>query len=566
MTFLDDEERAAAPRPHLRRFWWVYAVLAVVVAAAVVVPLATGDDDDDAPVAAGGGTEPAETDREAPWQPGSGELAHGDGTTRDGRACEEGVRQIEGAGYSAPCLPAFEGDNGGATATGVTADTVRIVIRTFPSTANQQAAEQAARDAGYATASDSLRIRDEWIEYFNEHYELYDRKIEFVEYTSEFGDSTGEALGGGREGACADATKIAQELKAYGVISAPSLVGDSTSSSGVFSECARREGLVVFDGGPYYTENWLQDLHPYVWNRLMECERIGYQVAEYLGKRVIGRPAAFAKGDLQDKPRKVGAYVPDDPQYTRCIREILNDELEQEYDAPRNEVLTYQLDISRFAEQAQRAIVQFKQSGVTTLVMACDPLSVVFLTQAAKAQDYFPEWIIIGVAATDTDNFGRLYEQSVVEGSMFGMSQLGSTSKTYGEDAEPNRLYQKEFGKALPRGTTGWFGSLLHVYNLVQAAGPELTAENMAEGAFRLPDLGAPEFAYGRWSMATGPDGEPGRDHTTVDDSREVFWDGKAPSLSDGKPGTWIEVNDGKRFSNGEWPDTDPAVFTAAGS
>lgn len=563
MTFLDDEDGAPARPGHLRRYGIAYAVVAVVAVVTVGFPLLTGDDEEQAataptavPAAEGDGSG-------GPWRPGSGDLEHGTGTTRDGRSCEEGVHQVEGASYSVPCLPAFDGDNGGAIANGVTADTIRIVVRRFPTAANQQAADQALREAGFATAEDALAIRDQWLEHFNEQYELYGRRVELVEYTSEFGDSTAEALGGGREGACADATKIAQELDAFGVIGSPTLVADASSSSGVFAECARREGLVVLDAAPYYTETYFADGHPYLWNTVMECERIGYQDAEYMGKRLVGRPATYAKGDLQGRPRKLGTYVPDDPQYTHCV-DIANDELEQTYGAPRNQVVTYQLDISRFAEQAQRAVVQFKQAGVTTVVLACDPISVVFLTQAAKQQDYYPEWFIIGVAATDTDNFGRQYEQSVVEGSLFGMSQLGSTSKIYGQDSEANRLYEATFGSSLPRGTTGWFATMLHVFNLLQAAGPELTPDNIAAGVVRLPDLGGPDFAYGRWSFATAPDGEPGADHTAIDDSREVYWDAGAVSPSDGELGTWVEVAGGRRYANGEWPDAPPAVFADA--
>ncbi len=571
MTFLDEDEGSGASRSRgssARRYWWVYALVIVVVVGIIIgVVVASSGDDNGGKVASGNtsSTAAGASDRSGPWKPGSGDLVHGQGTTKDGRACGEDTHQVDGVTYSVPCLPAFKGDNGGATATGITADTIKIVVRKFPSTANQQAADKAAHDAGYATGDDTIAARDQWVQWFNDHYELYGRKVQLVDYTSQFGDGTAEALGGGREGACADATKIAQEMHAFGVISAPTLVGDATSSNGVFSECARRQGLVVFDGAPYYSETYMQEQHPYVWNALMECERIGYQNAEYLGKRIYDRPAKYAKGDLKDKPRKLANYVPDDPQYTHCIG-IQNDQLASVYKKAKTMVVTYQLDISRFAEQAQRAIVQFKDAGITSIVLSCDPLSVVFLTQAAKQQNYYPEWISIGVAADDTDTFGRLYDQSVVDGSLFGMSQLGSTSKILGVNSQANKVYHAAFGKDLVKGTTGWYSSLVHLFNLLEAAGPTLTAENMATGAFRLPDLGAPDYAYGRWSFAVSPNGQPGHDHTEVDDSREVYWSSKATSPYDGKTGTYIEVDNGKRYTNGQWPTTDPAVYPNGGS
>src|SRR3712207_8063004 len=51
-------------------------------------------------------------------------------------------------------------------------------------------------------------IRDVFIEYLSENYELYGRRIEIEEYVSEFSNNTAELLGGNREEACQDATQI----------------------------------------------------------------------------------------------------------------------------------------------------------------------------------------------------------------------------------------------------------------------------------------------------------------------------------------------------------------------
>ncbi|HEX5366662.1 MAG TPA: hypothetical protein VFW63_08370 [Acidimicrobiales bacterium] len=562
MTFLDDDDQPA-PRGRLRRRWWVYVTLAVVVAVAVIVPLAAGDDDEPAP----SGTASA-GDRSGPWRPGSGDLVHGTGTSRDGSRCAEGVRQVPATGYSVPCLPAFRGDNGGATAQGVTADAIRIAVRRFPATANAQGFEQAGSEAGFASAEDVDRIVGQWVDYFNEHFETYGREVELVDFESEYGDPTQEAIGGGREAACADATKIAQELHAFGVITQPVLVGDLTSSFGPFSECAAQQGLVVFDAAPYYAESYYDDHHPYLWHLAMDCERLGYELADYAVERLVGGRAAYAKGDLGGKPRVFGSYLADDPQYNKCGGRALEliQEASADLDLPDaalsdDNIVNYQLDFARFAEQAQRAVVQYKRRGVTTVFLACDPVSIGFLTQAARQQDYFPEWVIIGVAAQDTDNFGRTYDQEVVEGSLFGFSQLGSNDKLFGSSSEPGRLYREAFGRSLPRNTNGWFFSLVNMFDLVQAAGPTLSAENIAAGVATLPDLGAPGYAYGRWSYATDPDGSSGSDHTALDDAREVYWDGDEVSPVDGEEGTWVETLGGKRFTPGDWPKGAPELF-----
>ena len=184
------------------------------------------------------------------------------------------------------------------------------------------------------------------------------------------------------------------------------------------------------------------------------------------------------------------------------------------------------------------------------------------LTNIAKEQDYFPEWFIIGAAATDSDNFGRQYNQEVVGGRMFGISQLASTRLLLGPESEPGRLHEQLLGDPIPPGTTGAMFDYMHVFNLLMAAGPDLTPENIERGAATLPVLGGPDFPAGKWSFANGIDGTP--DHTAIDDAREVYWDPNAqpgPEEPDRtKRGTFVESAPGQRFDIGEWEEGDPKV------
>jgi hypothetical protein len=474
------------------------------------------------------------------------------GVTRDGRECAPGVRQLPVSTYATQCVGAFSGDNGGETYRGVAGDKIRVVRRNFPDTANSQAAEELNRQAGFADQDITEAVRDVFIEYFNANYELYGRTVEWVDYESQNGNSTEEAQSRGREGACADATQIVKEIGAFAVY----------SGSGPFGYCAAEKDLLVFRAGAYFPESlYYENNHPYLWNHIMECERISYQVAEYVGKRLLNRPAKWA-GDplMQQQDRKFGTYVPDNDEYQHCVR-ISEEVLEKEYGGEITSRYDYQLDLARFPDQAQAGIVQFKAAGVTTVINACDPYSTVFLTQAAESQNYYPEWYIIGVAAQDTDNFGRLYIQNQVDGHLFGMSQLGATTKLIGPDSEPGRLYQHITGQEIPEGTSGQYFDLVQAYNFLQAAGPTLTPQSIATGAVTIPPGGAPDFPAGYWSYADGSDGSPGTgDHTAIDDSREIYYDGSAIG-PDGDEGTYIETYNGGRFRNGEWPAEEPPVY-----
>ena len=354
-----DDPRGGAAK-HVRRYGVFYAIAAALLVALVVVPAVGGGDDDD-DVATGDTTDTtAEPGGDGAWAPATGDIAHGTGTTRDGRDCTPGTPQLPDLSYSPPCLPVFDGDNGGATSTGVTADTIKIVIRSFPDSPNSLEAQRRLEEAGFATQEVTEGIRDEFNEYFNETYELYGRKVEFIEYESRFGDATLEAVGGGREGACQDATYIAEELGAFAV----------RAGGGAFSECAAERGLVVFAGGPYFSEGFFEKWSPYVYNTTMSCDRVSSHVGEYIEKRLAGKPAAHAGGDLEGKTRTFGTYVPDNEEYVGCS-DVTRAAAEEAGIDPGLRV-TYALDISKFADQANRAIVQFKAEGVTTIIAACE--------------------------------------------------------------------------------------------------------------------------------------------------------------------------------------------------
>jgi hypothetical protein len=497
-------------------------------------------------------------------------IQRGTGKTRLGFDCKPGVPQIPNSSYAAPCQNVYDGPNGGATSRGVTDKEILMIRRVFPESANSKAVAAAVEAAGGASADVTDQVRQVFIDYFNKAFELYGRQVKWVKYESENGDSTQEAQSKGKEGACLDADKIAKEFKAFGV----------ASGSAPFSECAAERQTMVFDAGAYYPETWYKKYHPYLWGGVMECERISYQVAEYIGKRLINKPAKWAGDALtRAKTRYFGTYVPDNDGYQFCVA-ITKRELKSKYGvSDTGPQYNYQLDISRFPDQAAQASVQFAAAGVTTVILACDFISAVVLSEAATKQNWHPEWMTIGTGGTDLDNTARLYDQTQVDGHLFGPSQLGATEKLIGPTSEPGIIYKAITGKQIPDGTAGDYFGYVRYYSLLQAAGPNLTPETVAAGARTLPPGGAPSYPAGYASFQDGPAGQVGAgDHTAVDDSREVFWvNGTANKSSDkssctknadpyyngadGCAGTYKETYGGKRFRNGEWPAEDPQLY-----
>ncbi|MGH9195186.1 MAG: hypothetical protein ACRD1T_05560, partial [Acidimicrobiia bacterium] len=368
----------------------------------------------------------------------------GRGVTKAGVACSPGVRQIPWSEYAAPCYAKFEGDNGGSNGQrGVSKDKIIIVRRQYPDSANQAAVDAFLGQAGFASREVNAAVRLEFVKYFNKVYETYGREVQVVDHTNQASNGTDEAQGRGREQACVSAQQIEGDVKAFAVA--------FSGGSEQFSDCAAGRKLGVFNAAAYYAETYYKRWAPYAWHGVMECERIATQVAEYIGKRLLNRPAKWA-GDpaFQKLTRKFGTYVPDNEGYQLCVRlnqKILADEYGADREQLKRDTFNYTLDVSRFADMAAQAVLQFKASGVTSLVLACDPISMVLLSQAAAQQQWSPEWILIGVAGTDLDMWGNLTEQQQTVGHLFGMSQLGTTDAIFAKDGEMNRTYKAAYGK-----------------------------------------------------------------------------------------------------------------------
>lgn len=480
-----------------------------------------------------------------------GPVLAGAGITRGGFDCKPGVRQIPYSEYATNCIGKFDGNNGGATWRGVTADKIRIGVRATSDAGgpNGQAVDEINRQAGLADRKTALEIRKTYVSYLNKVMELYGRQVELVYWEGQ-GNGTSEAQSQGGETACSDAKK-AKEQGFFANIAYTTAGIESQP----FAECAKENQLFLPNAAAYFPEQFYQRWHPYVWGTVMECERISTDVAEYAGKRLAHKKAKWAGSTVyQNTTRAFGTYVPNNDGYQRCVK-LSEEKLERDYNTKVAKRVDYILDVSRFADQAQAAVVSFKAAGVTTLINACDPYSTIFLTQAADAQDWHPEWLLIGVAAQDTKGFGRLYQQTQVNGHMFGMSQLGNDAKINDPNGEATRIWKLATGKndAPPNGATLTYYGVLDIFNKLQASGPTLTPDNLAAGIRKLPPGGVVAAPVGRWSYVD--------DHTAIDDSREIYW------VSDEGPQTpcskcdFRETYGGKRFRSGEWPAEDPPIY-----
>ncbi|MGH9007006.1 MAG: hypothetical protein ACRDV6_04715 [Acidimicrobiales bacterium] len=497
--------------------------------------------------------------------PASGTVKVGQGSTISGIKCKPGVNQFASP-YAPPCIAHFTGNNGGATSRGVTSNEILLAQREFPVTSNSQQIASQAAAAGVALPQVTDQIEQVFLKYFNKVYDLYGRKV-VIQPMNATGNSTTEALNQGQAQACADAATITDQMHAFA--ESGLLHNFQGGGTGPFSLCAAQDHLVEFAGNAYFDEASFQKENPYVWALTQNCTDISQNEAEVVGTMLGGKKAAFA-GDptLQTKVRKFGTYVPNVPAYLSCTQNAVN-LLTKKYHVAASDLVkfAYGLDISTFSQSAQQAIVQFKAAGVTTVILACDPYSMGLLTMAAVQQNYHPEWFTIGTALTDADPSPQTYANAAeVTGHLFGMSEASPSNVLTGPKSLAGKLYQKLTGHVIPKETDGDYGQLVEIFDMLQAAGPDLTPQNLARGIRAIGPLGAPVYQYGKWSWNIGTTGKAGvGEHTAGVDARFIWWNGNGISPLNHKPGTYVAAFGGKRFTLGQWPTKLPPMFTTSG-
>ena len=486
-----------------------------------------------------------------------GTVSVGTGQTAGGFACSSGVTQIPWATYAAPCVAKFTGNNGGATAPGVTASTITIAVRvaTDAQGANSLEQQAEAQAAGGVDDKTNWQYMQTLTNYFNKTFELYGRKVVFVQYNGQ-GNGTNESLGQDEAAACADADQAATSLHAFGL-------GDYNgflTSSEPLADCAARYHLYMPEGADYFPESYYQQWNPYIWSLAMNCTTINQGVEDYGAKQLYPFPTKWAGADglinLNGKPRKFAIYVPNNAGYQSCT-DYGKQLAEQKYhESPsRYDQYNYALDISTFPQDAQNAMVKFAADQDTTIVLACDPISPIFMTQDAFKENYFPEWMLIGVALTDSDNLAQLWDQQEISGHLFGLSQGGDEGAALSPTGEIAKTWEKASGQSTLANPEIYLDYiwLIAMFDQLQAAGPDLTIQNLAAGTHRLPILGGSHPIAGTWNWTTL--------HTAIVDSRQVYWDANKQSIGDHKQGTYVQIYNGQRFQAGQFPASEPPYY-----
>jgi hypothetical protein len=162
-------------------------------------------------------------------------------------------------------------------------------------------------------------------------------------------------------------------------------------------------------------------------------------------------------------------------------------------------------------------------------------------------EQYYPEFVIVGTALTDTDIVGQLWNQNEAKHA-FGVSSLQAP-------VPATQTIAYEAYKTVRQDEPAFSVDLIY-YQMqmmaigLQMAGPTLNPQTFEKGMFAYPPKLGPA---GYWVFGQ-------HDYTAANDVREIYWDPTATSTYNGKKGAFKEPNPGVRWKQGEIPPGDPTI------
>ena len=314
--------------------------------------------------------------------------------------CDQETKRVKLQSYSAPlCVKPWKdgADNGGATAQGVTADTIKVAVLIGDPSASELAARkglytnQATGENSVTAPEDSTRDINEIYKYA---YETWGRTVEFTFVKTSGGDEAAQR---------ADAVEVAA-LKPFAVLDEASSINSPPVGGGaVFQQALENAGvpLVISTGAndPQALSRVVLAADRRVHRQAAQGRQGGARRREHAG------PAPQVRGDLPEQLRHrllqgPAQEVRGDPRVGGVVHR-----------APGE--VSLQTSSAEIDQQIPPLITKLKSAGVNNLIMMASHGVTATVTKAMKAQDWFPEITAAAFPYTDLDVLARTFDQEV---------------------------------------------------------------------------------------------------------------------------------------------------------
>ncbi|MEY2425610.1 MAG: hypothetical protein QOI61_1182 [Actinomycetota bacterium] len=445
---------------------------------------------------------------------------------------------------SPPCMPKFVGDNGGATFRGVTKDKITIVVF-YPKYPGATQQVLAANNLAM-TPEKGAEVHEILEKFFNKHYEFYGRQINVEYYSTEQPDAATMR---------ADAKAIVAKFNPFAVLYYAQGLGPAA-----FHEQLAREGVLNLGVMPVADEFFINN-SPLVWSQVIQGYRFADMSSEYYCKRMYGKNATLA-GDPQMrlKKRKLGVMASEAPESVAVAKHFIAN-VTGGMCGTKNDgttLYTYSSDPAIAEDQRPALVTRLKEDGITTIRGGS-------VCKEGDQQQYLPE--IFAAEVFDDDFVGRVYA------ALCGPTQM---NQVFGIGLFPkaNPVSEKEWYKAMQDAQPGYegpylaegpFQGLALLARMIQYAGPNLTPQSVLAGTRKTPQIGGFVNAnpWPGWKCCNPYTAEyniaiDANSYSAKNDARQIYWDNAARSEGDGVQGSWVGVDNSKRYRRGAWTKGEP--------
>lgn len=467
-----------------------------------------------------------------------------------GERCDTETGRLAVPDFFAPeCYVPFEGDNGGATAPGVTGDEINVVYY-----------EGQEGDPIIAYITDAIAVDDtnqqqfetmqNIIRYYETYYEMYGRTVNLITF-----EGTGGALDD--VAARADAARIAEEFDPFVVLGGPAL------TSAFADELAARQ-IMCIGCTPGQPPQFYVDRDPYVWGLDASAQQKQRLALEMIEKQLINKPAEYAGENFQTTTRTFALVYIQSSQASQDLADSYAAGMEA-MGVPFVDIIPYTLDPATLQATASQVISKLKADGVTTIIFSGDPVAPRDFTREATAQEYFPEWFLSASTLSDISAFARTYDQEQWQHA-YGVTSLAARVNP---GAQGYRfLYEWFNGVEAPSADTIGVAqpNPALFFATVQRVGPNLTHETWRDALFAFPGtqqaISQPYLTYG--DKGYWPD----QDYQGIDDMTILWWDPTATGPDEIQregTGMYQFVDGGRRYLPGDFP-TEEKLFDPEGA
>ena len=446
-------------------------------------------------------------------------------------------RQIEDP-QSPPCVPYWDGDNGGSTSKGVDRNEIRIIA---------------------ARAEDSFQtVRPEVITalegFFNSRFEFYGRKLRLIPERYGATNDVVEAQAQARE---ADQVHkpFASTHFMFGVGAGP-----------YHDELARSKIVSVRGPDGNVEHRYLAAQRPYTWSYIMSVDRMLVNIGQWVCGRLAGRDADHAGSGVQGDDRVFGiitaTYTPEDlvVEPEPLERELGDCGVTSKVTLVNPFAGSGELD----AEGWRNAMLQMQTNDVTTILCVCTWWDAYGVRGEADRQAYFPEWLVSSYGFNDTSmsaNYARAFFANSQQRTTFGLTfqprQVRFSNEpvvwAINEGGGPN--VEAEQGGFDHWTNRDFYHSLLLIASGIQMAGPNLTPEAF-EDALHTTHFPNPDHP-----IMAGAVGFAGRSYSMTIDGAEWWWSETEPNPYGEGQGTVCYIDGGARHRAGSWPSGTAPFF-----